>query len=106
MPTWARRLCETPLTISKSSQEGRTSVQSDASADDREELSKSENAPTWVETTAMLLSIEYQDRTEKGAPFKKALILAFRGTEPLKNANVSASLAFPQTHLSTMTRGA
>lgn len=36
----------------------------------------------------MLMSIEYKDRTVKGAPIKKALILAFRGTEALKNANV------------------
>ena len=69
-------------------------------------MSKTEDAPTWAETTAMLLSIECQDRTAQNTPIKKALILAFRGTEALKNANVSASLAFPQTHLSTMTRGA
>ena len=36
----------------------------------------------------MLLSIEFQDLKAKNAPHKKALILAFRGTEALKNANV------------------
>ncbi|CAL5225871.1 g8656 [Coccomyxa viridis] len=54
---------------------------------DRDELARTEHAPTWAETTAMLLSLEYQDRTTQDAPIKKALILTFRGTEALKNAN-------------------
>lgn len=62
----------------------------------------------------MLLSVELQDRPKGHAnlhdgktqtpPIKKALILAFRGTEALKNANVSPSpkgspLEFLSNHL-------
>ena len=70
-----------------------------ACAADRDELRDNEHEPSWAETTAMLLSVELQDRPKGGAnfhdgntqtpPIKKALILAFRGTEALKNANVS-----------------
>ena len=41
--------------------------------------------PTWAHTTAMLISIEHKEKPHH----PKALILAFRGTEPLNNANVS-----------------
>ncbi len=44
--------------------------------------------PTWAHTTAMLISIEHR---EKNKQHPKALILAFRGTEALNNANVSPS---------------
>lgn len=71
-----------------------------ACAADRDELRDNEHEPTWAETTAMLLSVELQDRPKGRAngktqtpPIKKALILAFRGTEALKNANVSPSPA-------------
>ena len=47
----------------------------------------------------MLLSIECEDIQTEGPPqddkrHKKALILAFRGTDALKNANVSLDMSF------------
>ena len=81
-----------------------------ACAADRDELRDNEHEPTWAETTAMLLSVELQDRPKGRAngktqtpPIKKALILAFRGTEALKNANVSPSPAgFPGSFFLTI----
>ena len=47
----------------------------------------------------MLLSIECEDIQTEGPPqddkrHKKALIFAFRGTDALKNANVSLDMSF------------
>lgn len=56
-------------------------------AEDREEIRRQQYEPTWAHTTAMLISIVHK---EKPKQHPKALILAFRGTEALNNANVSA----------------
>ena len=49
--------------------------------------------PTWAHTTAMLLKVTYTDSKALKSPAgpQSALILAFRGTEPLNNANVSSA---------------